>query len=53
MVNRRRDVPFCGVDLEAIQSKSPIFDKEALKLLHHYITERYEKIGRASCRERV
>ena len=42
MVNRRRDVPFCGVDLEAIQSKSPIFDKEALKLLHHYITERYK-----------
>lgn len=41
MKNKFKDKLYCGVDEHVINTRSPIFDDEALKVFCHYIKERY------------
>lgn len=42
MQNKARDIPYCGVRKEKIQTKNPVINNENLDLFVHWIQERYK-----------
>lgn len=42
MLNREKDVPYCGVRKDVIESAKPILNQEVLSSLYQFVKDRYE-----------